>query len=522
MALAVAGCGSTAAPRAQDSVLGPGGLVTAPDGTVVTPEGAVVEGGAAAEGDLGVPAAAAGSSSTSGSTGSGGSSGGGSTGGSSGASTGGSTGGSAGSGGSTVAGGPHGPGVTATTIKVGILSYEDPNAGNNAAGITTADVHELDKMYAALIDDLNKRGGMAGRKVQLVVHKVDSGSGTFDQIQQGVCEKFARDDPVFATWSPLGDNAIACFERAGITSIGSGHGGYGLKQYARYPHLITPGAFSQEHQMLNTANGLHAQGWLGGWSHVTGAPAEGTPPHVGIVTFDLPDARNAAENYSKPAFARAGVKQMQVFYIRPNLQDGQADAAAAVLKFKSEGVTHVTFLDNTGGILATVFAANANSQGYFPRYGCDSGSCNQIVAEQMPQSSLRGAVLVGWSPLNDVPASKDHVLPARARCEKIMTDHDMAPYSRNDQNVMANVCDSVWFLEAALNAAGPRLTNDTAIAGAIRIGRSFTSPATFAVEVTPRKHAGADAYRYAEWDPTCGNSGAGCFIYTGPVRRFGS
>lgn len=415
--------------------------------------------------------------------------------------------------------GPSGPGITDTTIKYGIVAVDDPNAGNNAAGINTANVHRIDETYGAVIDDLNKRGGINGRQVKLVVHRFENGT-TSEQLQSQACEKFTKDDPVFIG-PDLGESALTCFEKAGMAMVGGGHVGYGQSQYKRYPHLLTVGAFTLEHQVANNVRGFKAAGWMSGWNPTTGTAASG-PTHVGVVAFDIPVYREAVEKSMRPALTAAGVKEVDVFYIRPNLNDGQADAQAAVLQFKSEGVSHVTFLDNSGGLLELVFATNANSQGYFPRFGCDSGSCNQIVAEQMPQSSLRGAALVGWSPLNDVPASKDYVLPERKRCEKVMVDAGMSPYSRNDMNVMANVCEGVWFFEEAARAAGPQLTADTLLAGAFAVGKDFASPATFATEITPSKHAGANAYRIATWDPTCGGGGSGCFIYTGPIRKFGS
>ncbi|MCA1711968.1 MAG: ABC transporter substrate-binding protein [Actinobacteria bacterium] len=423
------------------------------------------------------------------------------------------------SGSGAVASGPVGPGITATTIKYGIVAAEDPNGGNNAAGINTANVHNIDQTYGAVINDLNKRGGINGRKVKLVVYRFPNGT-TNEELQSRACEKFTKDDRAFIG-PGLGEAALTCFEKAGMAMVGGGAGGYGQSQYAKYPHLLDAGAFSLENQAANDIRGFQSAGWLSGWDPLTGT-ASSAPPQVGIVTYDIPVFKNAVEKFTKPALAAAGVKNVQTFYIRPNLNDGQADAQAAVLKFKREGISHVTFIDNSGGLLELVFATNANSQGYFPRFGCDSGSCNQIVAEQMPQSSLRGAALVGWSPLNDVPASKDFVLPGRTRCEKIMVDADLKPYSRNDLNVMANVCEGVWFFEEAARAAGPSLTADSLVQGAFKAGQSFQSPATFAVQITPTKHAGANASRAANWDPSCGGSGGGCFIYSGPVRRFGS
>ncbi len=411
---------------------------------------------------------------------------------------------------------PQGPGVTATTIKAGIAVAEDPNAGNNAFGITTADVHNLEDMYRAVVDDLNARGGVQGRKIELVVYKYGSNT-TNDVYNQEACERFTKDNKVLVKFDGLGPTGLACLEKAGVTTFGGGTvSGYGQAEYAQYPHIFDVSVMDIDTQMSTVVDGLNAQGWLSGWNHLTGSPRNAAP-YVGVLAYDIPYFVRAVENHALPRLRAAGVTRMETSYITPELQAGQADVQSTVLRFKTLGVDHVIFLDDSGGLMPLVFSINANSQGYFPRLGCDTGSCNQIVAEQMPSTTMRGAVLVGWSPLHDVPAGHDYVLPERVRCEKLMRSKNMDPFSRNDLNVMINVCNTVWFFEQAAKRAGPSLLNDTLVAGGIAAAASFSPANTFALRLTRTKRAGADAYRYATWDTNCR-----CFSYSGPVRRVGT
>src|SRR5690349_20219220 len=96
--------------------------------------------------------------------------------------------------------GLSGPGVTATTIRVGFV--HDPNAGavNKAAGVGAISSGDPSANVRAILDDINKHDGVAGRKLVPVFAQFDSTSAqTLHQQWSAVCQTFTKDNPVLFT-----------------------------------------------------------------------------------------------------------------------------------------------------------------------------------------------------------------------------------------------------------------------------------------------------------------------------------
>src|SRR5829696_3030751 len=82
------------------------------------------------------------------------------------------------------------PGVTADTIKIGV-TYVDLKA---VTSITT-NHGDYQATYQALIDDLNERGGINGRKLQAVYAPINP---TVSQPAEAACLRLTQDEKVFA------------------------------------------------------------------------------------------------------------------------------------------------------------------------------------------------------------------------------------------------------------------------------------------------------------------------------------
>src|SRR4051794_28015501 len=132
---------------------------------------------------------------------------------------------------STTAGGgpaPHtdagttasGPGVTATKIYVGISYSTNADALNQAAGVTNAAVGDEKGYGNAVIDDINRHGGIAGRRVVPVWHDYDGTSTDTSAVQeQAACADYTQDHHVFAVLE-LGDDAFnTCVTRTGAVIV---------------------------------------------------------------------------------------------------------------------------------------------------------------------------------------------------------------------------------------------------------------------------------------------------------------
>ena len=108
------------------------------------------------------------------------------------------------------------PGVSKDEVKVGI-TYPDL-AAVRAAGAANVDHGDYEKTYKAVIDDLNKNGGINGRKVVPVIQKIDP-LGTAPSEE--ACLKFTEDDHVFAAIGFfISDNQMCYVEKHDTPVLG--------------------------------------------------------------------------------------------------------------------------------------------------------------------------------------------------------------------------------------------------------------------------------------------------------------
>jgi ABC-type branched-subunit amino acid transport system substrate-binding protein len=103
-------------------------------------------------------------------------------------------------------------GVTKDEIKIGI-TYPDLEA---IRSVTNTDHGDYEKAYQAVIDDLNKKGGIDGRTLVPVFAKINP-LGTAPA--QEACIKLTEDEKVFAAMSFFNSDAPLCFVTSHDTPI---------------------------------------------------------------------------------------------------------------------------------------------------------------------------------------------------------------------------------------------------------------------------------------------------------------
>jgi ABC-type branched-subunit amino acid transport system substrate-binding protein len=103
-------------------------------------------------------------------------------------------------------------GVTKGEIKIGI-TYPDLDA---IRSVTNTNHGDYEKSYRAVIEDLNKKGGIDGRKVVPVFAKINP-LGTVPA--QEACVKLTEDEKVFAAMSFFNADAPLCFVSSHDTPI---------------------------------------------------------------------------------------------------------------------------------------------------------------------------------------------------------------------------------------------------------------------------------------------------------------
>jgi len=243
---------------------------------------------------------------------------------------------------------------------------------------------------------------------------------------------------------------VIAFDPAGSTSLDD----TGFAQNTLY---ATAGTLSLTRVAAVEVNGLFNEGFFG-----SGAK-------IGLVGYNTSAYTNAISSALKPALAAHGLKLADEQLVAPvtSLADIAAtdqSVADAVLRFKSEGINHVIFLDNEGGTV-NPWTKAAIAQKYFPRLGLTTNEMpseqsylgNPTNPDQVQEFST--ALGLGWSPGTD--EGNAPVNATGQLCDSIM---EAAGASAAQAKLFWNVCDQLLAFSAGVNAGG-QLTAKDALAG---------------------------------------------------------
>lgn len=405
--------------------------------------------------------------------------------------------------GGAVTGAPSRPGST-KPLRVGIVVLSDVNSAINALGIN-ASVGDQEQQAKIMAAWLNANGGVAGRKVELVVRRTTTAEAetNLDSWGQGNCTYFTEDQPVQWVWeynyyeTPF----LPCLVKHGVGMVDRSITGPGDQTFAQdRDFLYDPSGANLTRSARTLGGALADSGFLS------------SQTKIGYFHSDSAGAMRAASVGMHPALASRGLRvdAEATFPANGDASQGQNAATSAVLKFKAEGITRV-LLTGTGSL--TYFAIAAESQGYRPRYGISTDLSPNGTSYIVPQQQLNGAAGAGWQPGYDVGLNHEDrpVSTRETLCRKLMKSGGVDMSSETTAVIALNICDSAMFLKAAADAAHSAVPTDVAAAVAAR-PVLFTSAVTFASDLA-RGHDGASEYRMFAWQ-----SGCTCFQYTSPPR----
>ena len=505
LALTAAACGSTVQQSGQQSttrrVSGEAGLNGGTSGGDAGNERGTTGG------DAGAGGASSGSSgSSSGRTSSG-------TSGSSGSRSGSSSGGSG--------TGALGPGITATTINVGIIYAVNSGAANAAIGAAGVSQGDEKANYTVLIDDLNAHGGVAGRKVVGIYHSIDATStASISDEYQAACDDLTQDHKVYAVFAGNDETLLQCLHNRGVLALSANLTRADAAIFKRFPYYFEIDSLNLDRIAAAEVTALKAQGWFSGWNTATGQPAS-TKAKVGVLTFDIPSFGHAVDQVLVPALAKLGYAPDPADVARvPNIQ-AQSDVAAAaasvsnaVLRFRSHNVTHVIIIE-ASGTLSLLFGNNADSQHYYPRYGANSQTGQEALAISgaYPKSQLNGTLGIGWEPSLDIAPSENppngpYSNAAQRKCLALYSAHGISFSDQNAQGVGFLNCATTWFFRDVMKHV-TSMTKDGFLAAGNAIGSAFESLTVIPTKIDATHHDGIAAVRYWAYKPECG-----CMRYT--------
>lgn len=418
--------------------------------------------------------------------------------------------------------GSVGPGVTATTITIGLVYFTNGKAFNEAIGASGISNGNDVADVRIVVNDINKHGGVAGRRLVILPYGEDSTSAQpYAVTAQQMCSFMTQDHKVLAVIlaGSLGDPK-PCLNRAGTAEFDGQT--LGLMDSDGHSQVdFASAAMNIDRSVLAAVQAWTVGGWYSPWNTVTAGPNPGGTFKMGVLTIDDPLLNHAVDKVLIPALVRAGHKppaQQDIVRLqKPSSagDDGSILAAIqnAVLKFRQDNVDHVLIMDSNGS--ATLFFANdAYSQGYFPRLGGGSGNAFQTLMEtgNIQRKSILGAVGAGWLPIIDLPyngSDAKYESSAATRCRALMKAGGQSFSDANAEAHALGYCDTVTLLATALERA-PTLTATGLAQGAETIGRSMASAVTPGLDIAPGHHDAAGAFYTTVYDDRCG-----CFAYRG-------
>ena len=417
--------------------------------------------------------------------------------------------------------GGDGPGVTASTVTIGITYYQSAKEANEAFGGKGLDFGDPVAGSRVLVNDINAHGGIAGRKVVPIFYAIDpQSSQPYASLAQAECTFFTEDHKVLfvVDGAPAAD-ARACLAKHGVavlsgTLLRSGLTGNEVGAYtARLDRMFTA-----------LVPALVSQKWFTPWDRVTGQPGV-AKAKTGIVTVDDPMVNRAVDGVLIPGLRRAGYEPdpSDVIRIAPPggfSDDGAVVAAtdAAVLKLNAHGVDHV-LLNDSNGSLSLLFITYAYSQNYFPRYGGSSGNGWQLLmsAGDLQPKSLAGAMGIGWQPLFDTPYTDHGGGPGnnatRQACFQLFKDAGMPQGDAARAGAPAEGCDVLHLLPTALRGFRGPLNLSTLMARVSQLGTSYPQASGLGSRFSPAQRDGAGSYAFLQFQSSCS-----CFGYVGGPR----
>jgi len=376
-------------------------------------------------------------------------------------------------------------------VEIGIAYRQGLEQAGDASGfrISAADGRAV---FEALVDEVNRTGGLAGRPIKPVYVEIPAQSSeTLAQLDQQMCSAWTEDHKVVAvaTGGPFTDNLPACLEKRGVFSLFVNPAGSEERTFRTFSLMRTlyPGQYRAVPTWVDT---LARQRWFAG-----------PTTKIGVIRYDVPDQKRIADEELKPALRRHGMSVAVEAAIDPNASDGGIAAGkAALLRFQSENVTHLMPLDPNGN-MTLVGMKLAESNAYRPKWALTSYVL-PYVQQTNNQSQLRGAAGLGWAPAIDVDEQNDPgASPARTRCLDVMRRHSVQVADRTSLFQAGYSCDLLFTLQTAARLGGTIST--AGFLKGIAALRSADSAAFAGIGFGPQRPDGANRARYFTFVDSC-------------------
>jgi hypothetical protein len=365
------------------------------------------------------------------------------------------------------------------------LGFPTNNDVNRAApsGIGATDFGDQPSIIKAVVNDINRRGGLLGRTVVPLFHDIATANLETDPSSQAqaTCTAFTQDAHVVAVVNIVAaidlPTFYSCLAHHDTPLISAGFVPADdalFNSYAPYLYKLTAASFTRLTPVWLTR--LAAMGYFHGWNTTTGGPGSGAVKVGLLYPAQQPQQRIFADIKRRlTASGYTVAKEYQ--YDASSLNNESASMSNAVLQMRNAGVTHL--LSSESDVL--LFMTAADSQHYRPRYALTSYHAPAVQLQgTVPNSQLVGSMGVGWLPDSDVDSNHNPgpVSAGETSCRKLMTAAGQGTATASAEIVEFAICDAVRLIADAINVS-KAATSSALHVGLSRLGAGFASALTW-------------------------------------------
>jgi ABC-type branched-subunit amino acid transport system substrate-binding protein len=414
----------------------------------------------------------------------------------------------------------NGPGVSSTAVRIGFVYVTEQNAANQLFGASVPSPGNTQSEAAAMVDYVNRHGGIAGRQIQPVYLPFSNAQADRDpNIAEEMCKSFTEDYHVFAVIGgggpPDSDAANACYAQAGTLNFDNGQATPDLTFLRQTsPYIWMPEAAALDRNMRWLVAGLQSRGFF-----------TQTPTYkLGVVIAQDAVNERVWQQVTLPALQAAGISNPSTFEVpHDSLDDTANTMKQAVIHFQTTGVTNVIFQGggaDGSGSYALLFMLSAESQHYNPRYGLSSDDGPVSLTGNVPQDQFKGpggpALSIGDDPTLDTDDAHYRPWPSTAdekTCAAIQSAAGNSFSSREAAIAATSYCDAVFDLqESARPLTGGPLNAQLWANQEMQAGSHLYNATLYQRYVGPGHWDGAGGYRLLHAVQNCEGSNA-CFVY---------
>jgi ABC-type branched-subunit amino acid transport system substrate-binding protein len=393
-------------------------------------------------------------------------------------------------------------GVTAKTIKVGVLIQDVSDV--KALGFCTgcASFEDWQRYWNAAIDRLNKHGGILGRTV-VADYASYTTINNAAASQAAACIKVTEDEKSFAVITQTFLVPLCITEQHKTPLLSSLNGGYYQEAYDRSNGLLYSLAPSGNRTMIAFANALHQRGSLKGKT-------------VGVVSSDLVDPNgNTVKRGLIDTLGKLGYTVAHYSRLSADPGTEQSQVPVEIQQMRAAKVDAIIWAADPLGW--ATWTQQAAKQVWTPSYFLSEwGTMNQDLAISLGDPSTDGAmVLTTTAPIPEARAGEAE-RPTDAAC-RAEWEADFGKKASRESTVeyapAVEPCGILKIFAAAAAKAGPNLTR-AGFAAAMQSLGNVAMPEYHDGSFTKGKFGGADWVRWLVYKADCK-----CLHVASPFQR---